>query len=159
MFFECNKSLAADNVVINGGKRRYILKVLIADESRQFRKFIRRRFDSESDFEVVGEVLGGSEFLPFCRQFKPDVVLVDIALSGMAGLEGARRIKSEMPSIAVIFLSVFEEEALREAACRYGADDFLTKDVQISELFSRVRRCAARVMPGGYGSVSPALDE
>ena len=150
MFFECDKLPVANGAVIHGAKRSCPIRILIADESRQFRKFMRRRFDSEADFEVVGEVLGGNEFLPLSRQLKPDVILVDIALSGMAGLEGARRIKSEMPSATIIFLSVVEEGALREAAVRYGADDFLTKDVLISELFSRVRRCAAKVMPGGY---------
>lgn len=150
MFFECDKSMASNGALIHGAKRSCPIKILIADESRQFRKFMRRRFDSEPDFEVVGEVLGGNEFLPLSRQLKPDVILVDIALSGMAGLEGARRIKTEMPSATIIFLSVVEEGALREAAARYGADDFLTKDVLISELFSHVRQCAGRAMPGGY---------
>lgn len=150
MLFDHEKSLAANSAVLHGAKRSYPVKILIADESRQFRKFIRRRFDSEADFEVVGEVLSGNELLPLSRQLRPDVILVDIALSGMAGLEGARRIKSEMPSTAVVFLSVVEEDALREAAVRYGADDFLTKDVLIPELFSRVRRCAAKTPPGGY---------
>lgn len=150
MLSDYEKSLTANRAVLHAAKRPYPIRILIADESRQFRKFIRRRFDSEADFEVVGEALNGSELLPLFRQLRPDVVLVDIALSGMAGLEGARRIKSETPSTAVVFLSVVEEDALREAAARYGADDFLTKDVLISELFSRVRRCAERAIPGGY---------
>lgn len=150
MLFECDKSPSANGAVISRAKRSCPLRVLIADESLQFRRFIRRRFDSEADFEVVGEVFSGIDFLPLSRQLKPNVILVDIALSGMAGLEGARHIKAEMPSTTVIFLPVFEEDALREAAARYGADDFLTKDLLISELFSRIRRCAVRAMPGGY---------
>lgn len=150
MFFEYEKP-SVDGTVAHRtkGKRPYPLRILIADESRQFREFMRRRFDSEADFEVVGEVLNGSEFLLLSRQLKPDVILVDIALSGMAGLEGARRVKAEMASTTVIFLSLVEEDALREAAARYGADDFLTKDVLVSELFSRIRRCAATTMPEG----------
>lgn len=149
MLFDSERSPAANGAVINGARKPYPIRILIADESRQFRKFMRRRFDSEADFEVIGEVLGGSEFLPLSRQLRPDVILVDIALSGMAGLEGTRRIKFEMPSTTVIFLSVLEEEALREAGARYGADDFLTKDALISEMFSCIRRRAARDMPGG----------
>jgi len=152
VLYDYEKSPVANDALVHGtrAKRSYPLRVLIADENRQFREFIRRRLEHEADFEVVGEVFSGSDFLPLARQVKPDVILVDIALSGMAGLEGARRIKTEMSSTAIIFLSVVEEDALRDAAARYGADDFLTKDVLTSELFSRIRRRAARATPGGY---------
>jgi len=151
VLYDYEKSSVANGAFVHGAnaKRSYPLRILIADESLQFRKFMRRRFDTEADFEVVGEVFSGNDFLPLARQLKPDLILVDIALSGMAGLEGSRRIKSEMPSTTVIFLSVVEEDALREAAARYGADDFLTKDVLISELFSRIRRRVAREMQRG----------
>lgn len=134
-----------NSVALSGAPLRYsskarALRILIADEARGFRKFIRRRFEADGEFEVVGEVLSGNELLPLARELRPDVVVVDIALSGMAGLEGTRRIKAEMPSTRVIFLSVIDEEALREAAGRYGADDFLSKDVPISELLSHIRR-------------------
>lgn len=149
LVFDAKTSIASNGILVGHLKRLPALGVLIADESREFRKFMRRQFEAETDFEVVGEVLSGSELLPLARQLKPDVVLVDIALSGMAGLEGARRIKSEMPSALVIFLSVVDEEALREAAARYGADDFLTKGLPISEMFSQIRRRAAREVRRG----------
>jgi DNA-binding NarL/FixJ family response regulator len=150
MLFDHQKSVASNAAVFGRANNECPHRILIADESREFRKFIRRHFEPEADFVVVGEVLNGSEFLPLARQLKPDVVLVDIALSGMAGLEGTRRIKAEMPSISVIFLSVVDEEALREAAGRYGADDFLTKDLPISEIFSHIRRRAAKAAPKGH---------
>lgn len=133
-------SIAASGAFLGFPKKACPLRVLIADESREFRKFIRRHCEAEGRFEVVGEVLDGNELLPLARELRPDVVLVDIALSGMAGLEGTRRIKREMPSTRVIFLSVIDEEALREAAGRYGADDFLPKDVPLPQMFSHIRR-------------------
>lgn len=135
---------AATCAFLSGRRKARAFRILIADETREFRKFMRRQLEADDHFEVVGEVLSGNEFLPLARQLRPDVVLVDIALSGMAGLEGTRRIKAEMPSTRVIFLSVVDEEALREAARRYGADDFLSKDAPIAKIFSRVRLHAAR---------------
>jgi two-component system, NarL family, nitrate/nitrite response regulator NarL len=146
VLFDYEKTVAAGGVLFAHSKK-VCMRILIADESRDFRKFIRRRFEPQSDFEVIGEALSGSELLPLVRQLKPDIVLVDIAFSGMAGLEGTRRIKVEMPSTRVIFLSVVDEEALRDAAARYGADDFLTKDLPISEMFSHIRRRTAKTMP------------
>ncbi|HEV2489091.1 MAG TPA: response regulator transcription factor [Candidatus Acidoferrales bacterium] len=120
-------------------KKVPLLKVLLADESREFRTFIRRLSEVEWDIEVVGEATNGHELLPLVRQLRPDVVLADIALSGMEGLEGARRIKAETPATRVILLSVVDEPALRVAAAKYGADVFLPKDAPISEIFSRIR--------------------
>ena len=129
----------AQNGVAAVMKKAPVLKVLLADESREFRKFIRRLSEVEWDIEVVGEAANGHELLPLARQLKPDVVLADIALSGMEGLEGARRIKVEMPHTRVILLSVVDEDALRVAAAKYGADGFLLKDAPIAEIFSRIR--------------------
>lgn len=150
MSLNTKASTSLNGIVTNRGDKRHLVRVLIADESREFRKFVRRHFEAETDFEVVGEALNGSELLPLVKELKPDVVLIDFALSGMAGLEGTRRIKADMPSVGVILISVVDEEALREAAGRYGADDFLTKGISISEMFSHVRRQASKVMPKGF---------
>jgi two-component system, NarL family, nitrate/nitrite response regulator NarL len=138
----------AHNGVAAVMKKAPVLKILLADESREFRKFIRRLSEVEWDIEVVGEATNGHELLPLARQLKADVVLADIALSGMEGLEGARRIKAEMPRTRVILLSVIDEDALRVAAAKYGADGFLLKDAPIAEIFSRIRgKPLARLIP------------
>jgi DNA-binding NarL/FixJ family response regulator len=129
--------------------KKPMLKILIADESREFRKFIRRLSEAEWDLQFVGEVTNGHELLPQVRQLKPDVVLVDIALSGMEGLEGARRIKAELHNTKVVLLSVVDELALREAAAKYGADAFLPKDTPVSEIFSRIRSLSLMKFPEG----------
>ena len=126
-----------------------MFKILIADESREFRKFIRRLSESETDLEVVGEATGGPELLTLARQLKPDVALVDFALSGMGGLEGARRIKEELPGTRVILLSLVDETAVRDAAMRYGADAFLNKGAPISEMFKQIRGQKMKAFTGG----------
>ena len=126
-----------------------MLRILIADESREFRKFIRRLSESEIDLEVVGEATSGPELLTLARELKPDVALVDFALSGMGGLEGARRIKEDLPATRVILLSLVDEAAVRDAAVRYGADAFLNKDAPISEMFKQIRGQRSKSFAGG----------
>ena len=109
------------------------------DESREFRKFVRRHSEVEWDIEVVGEAANGHELLPLPRQLKPADVLADIASIGMEGLEGARRMKVEIPCTGGILLSVIDEDALRVAPAQYGADGFLLKDAPIAEIFSHIR--------------------
>lgn len=149
MLTDYNNSIGVNDGVLSYSRKARASRILIADESRGFRKFIRRQFEANGEFEVVGEVLGGSELVPLARELRPDVVLVDIALSGMAGLEGARHIKAEIPSTKVIFFSVVDEQALRDAAGRYGADDFLSKDSPISEMFSHIRATRRKRSPRG----------
>jgi DNA-binding NarL/FixJ family response regulator len=148
--FNATTAFAVGGAVLEGPKERPVLTVLIADETREFRKFVRRHLETERDIDVVGEALSGADLVPLARQLQPDVVLVDIALSGMAGLEGTRRIKAEMPSTRVIFLSVLDEDALREAAARYGADDFLTKDEPISGMLAHIRRRPSKAASRSY---------
>lgn len=138
----------AQNAVVAVVKKAPVLKILLADESREFRKFVRRLSEVEWDIEVVGEAANGHELLPLACQLKPDVAMADIALSGMEGLEGARRIKVEMPRTRVILLSVVDEDALRVAAAKYGADGFLLKDAPIAEIFSHIRgKSLSRLIP------------
>jgi DNA-binding NarL/FixJ family response regulator len=120
-------------------KSESTLKILLADESREFRKFIRRLSEPEVDLEVVGEASSGQELVPLARRLKPNVVVLDIALSGIEGLQGARSIKAELPETRIVLLSVVDEPALRDAAQRYGADVFVSKDAQISDIFSYIR--------------------
>lgn len=127
----------------------HILKMLIADESREFRKFLRRVSGAEQDLEVVGEATNGPELLTLAQRLKPDVALVDIALSGMGGLEGARRIKVELPNTRVILLSLVDEAAARDAAMRYGVDAFLTKGAPISEILTLIRERKSKTFRAG----------
>ena len=83
------------------------------------------------------------------RQLKPDVALVDVALSGMGGLEGARKIKLELPDTRVILLSLVDESAVRDAAMRYGADAFLSKSAPISEILTQIRGRRSKAFTGG----------
>jgi len=125
-----------------------MLRILIADENREFRKFVRRISEPEPDLAVIGEATSGPELLMLAQQLKPDVALVDIALSGMGGLDGAKRIKTELPETRVILLSLVDEATVRDAAMRYGADAFLNKGAPISEMFTQIRARKSRGVAG-----------
>ena len=129
----------AQNAVVAVMKTAPVLRILLADESREFRKSISWPSEVEWDIEVVGEAANGHELLPLACQLTPDVAMAGIALSGMEGLEGARRIKVEMARTRVILLPAVDEDALRVAAAEYGADSFLLKAAPIAEIFSNIR--------------------
>ena len=89
---------------------------------------------------MVGEAADGEEVVRLAQQLKPEVVLMDIDLQGTDAFEATRRIKTSLPARKVIMLSVLEGEAYRKAAAKYGADVFLLKTAEISEISSAVRR-------------------
>ena len=124
------------------------VRVLLADSEQGFRRYLRRILERQPDLNVVGEAADGEEVGRLAQQLKPEVVLIDIDLSD--AFEAARRIKTSLPATKVIMLSVLEGEAYRKAAAKYGADVFLLKTAEISEIFSAVRR--GRAAKAGQGN-------
>ena len=90
--------------------------------------------------KVVGEAADGEEVVRVAHQLEPDVVLVDIDLRGSDAFEATQRIKARLPGTKVIMLSVLEGEVYRKAAAKHGADAFLLKSAEISQLLPAIRR-------------------
>ncbi len=111
------------------------MKVLLADKSPAFRAFMRQVLDVERDLKVVGEAADAEEVVRLTQQLKPDVVLIDIDLPGLDGLEATRRVKAWLPATKVIMLSVVDGEIYRNTAAKHGADGFLPKGAPVSESF------------------------
>src|SRR5713226_940245 len=112
------------------------VRVLIADSEQGFRRYIRRILERQPDLNVVGEAVDGEEVVRVAHQLQPDVVLVDIDLRGTDAFDATKYIKARLPGTKVIMLSVLEGETYRKAAAKYGADAFLPKSAEISELLS-----------------------
>jgi len=115
------------------------IRVLIADDHIIVRSGLRLLLETESDFEVVGEASEGSEALILVEKHLPDVVLMDIAMPGMDGLEATRRIKASWPQIQVLVLTMHRSDEYFFEMLKAGASGYILKGAETSDLIHAVR--------------------
>ena len=117
------------------------MRILIADDHQGFRKFIRRVLNSDQSLTVVGEALDGEDAVELAAKLRPDMVLMDVDLPRLNGLEATRMIKASPPlrGIVVIMLSTVDGAACRAAAAKAGANNFLPKTAPIVHILSTIR--------------------
>jgi DNA-binding NarL/FixJ family response regulator len=118
------------------------IRVLIIDDHPLFRQGIRWSLEDVADIEVIGEAENGQEALKLTERLNPDVVLVDINLPGLNGLEVARVIKRRDPRIGIVVLSVYEDDDQLFQAIKVGAAAYSSKDVNPDELLYFIREVA-----------------
>jgi len=134
-----------------------VVAVLIADDQALVRAGFRSILDARPGLRVVGEAANGREAIDLVRRHRPDVVLMDIEMPGVNGLEATRRIVSEAPPehpVAVLMLTTFDLDAYVYDALRAGASGFLLKDVPPEELIA-----AISVVAGGDALIAPRNHE
>jgi DNA-binding NarL/FixJ family response regulator len=112
--------------------------VVIADDHEISRIGIRRLLGTSQGITVIGEAIDGYEALEMTRAKKPHVVLLDVRMPNLSGIDVAQRLKTEMPGVFVIMLSAAEDQMLVEQALYAGADGYLSKDVSSVELVAAV---------------------
>ncbi len=110
------------------------LRILLADDHALVRAGIRALLEQMPDIEVVGEAGDGREALALVKTLRPDVLLMDIAMAGMSGLEAAAQVKKEHPGVKVIILSMHANEEYVMQALLVGAAGYLLKDAASVEL-------------------------
>jgi DNA-binding NarL/FixJ family response regulator len=120
--------------------------VLIVDDHPVFRQGLRDMLRNESDLTVVGECADGSEALQTIASSNPDVVLMDVNLPGMNGLQVTRQLKAERSKVLVIMLTAYDDSEQAVHALRAGAQAFCPKDVQPQRLVEVIRH----VLRGHY---------
>jgi DNA-binding NarL/FixJ family response regulator len=131
-----------------------VITVAVADDQALVRAGFRALIDAEPDMEVVGEAADGDAVLTLVQTAQPDVVLMDIRMPGVDGLEATRRIAAD-PSLArtrVLVLTTFELDEYVFEALRVGASGFLVKDTEPADLVKAVRAVA-----GGDAQLSPSV--
>jgi pilus assembly protein CpaE len=116
------------------------VRVLVADDQPPFRKAVRAVVGVMPDFELVGEVTSGEEAVSAAASLKPDLILMDVHMDGIGGIEATRRITSQRPATIVVLVSSYRAEDLSAAAAGSGALAFLPKDEfgarKLSELWA-----------------------
>jgi DNA-binding NarL/FixJ family response regulator len=116
-----------------------IIRVLIADDHNVMREGIRALLDAHNDVDVVAEVADGREAVEKAIQLKPDIVLMDIGMPLIDGLEAARRIRKRCPRTRILVLTQHEKEEHVLASLEAGATGYVCKNAASSELLSAIR--------------------
>ncbi len=115
------------------------IRLLLVDDHALVRKGLAALLATDSAFQVVGEARDGWEAVKKTAELKPDLVLMDISMPGMGGLEATRRISKSFPSIKVVILTISEEDQDLFDAIKAGASGYLLKKVQPDELSSMLK--------------------
>ncbi|MFL5740652.1 MAG: response regulator [Flavisolibacter sp.] len=115
------------------------IKVVIADDHELIRDGFTVMASRLSEFELVGEAENGEELVKLCRKLKPDIVITDVMMPKMDGIEATKKIKEEFPFIGVIALSMFDDENLIIDMLDAGAKGYLIKNAHKSEIVEAVK--------------------
>lgn len=118
------------------------VRLLIVDDHDLVREGIRSRLADADFVDVVGESSNGAQAVELCEMLGPDLVLLDISMPEMNGLEAARRIKQSRPNTKILFLSIYDNEEYVQEALRVGANGFVLKDVSKDEMINAIRSVA-----------------
>jgi DNA-binding NarL/FixJ family response regulator len=131
-----------------------VIRVLLADDQALIRAGFHVLIDAADDLEVVGEATDGAQAVDLARRERADVVLMDIRMPGVDGLEATRRISADddLAGVKVIILTTFESDEYVYQAIRAGASGFLVKDTEPADLIQ-----AVRVVARGDALLSPSV--
>jgi DNA-binding NarL/FixJ family response regulator len=122
--------------------------ILLVDDNAQVRALLRGITAQEPDCHVVGEAADGAEAIRLAQALQPDIVLLDLAMPQVNGLEALRQLKGERPATKVILVTVHAEDVYRRAAVNGGADAFLLKKTLVTMLRPTISRlCGSRPPP------------
>jgi DNA-binding NarL/FixJ family response regulator len=131
-----------------------VIRVALVDDQALLRAGLRVLLENENDIAVVGEAGDGEEAISLARRTRPDVMLMDIRMPGLDGVEATKRITSDdrLEGVRVLILTTFESDEYVFEALRVGASGFLVKDSQPTEILS-----AVRVLAAGEALLSPSV--
>jgi len=131
-----------------------MIRVLLADDQSLVRAGFRALLDARDDIEVVGEACDGDGAVELARTLRPDVILMDIRMPGLDGLEATRQIVADpkLAGVRIVILTTFELDEYLFDALRFGASGFLVKDTEPADLAT-----AVRVVAHGDSLISPSM--
>jgi DNA-binding NarL/FixJ family response regulator len=115
------------------------IRVLLTDDHTLFRQGIRTLLSAEPDIEVVGEAANAFDAVTTSQQLRPDVILMDVGMSGMSSFEATRQIRKERPESKVVFLSMYDDEEYLAECVEIGASGYVLKDSPADQLLTAIR--------------------
>jgi two-component system response regulator NreC len=131
-----------------------VATIVLADDHHVVRQSFRLLLDAEPDFQVLGEAASGLETIALVERLRPDVLVVDLMMPELNGVEVARRIKKQLPNTVIVILSMHENEAYVVEALRAGASAYVLKKSTAQELVYAIQQGLA-----GHLFLSPPLNE
>ena len=117
---------------------RSMLRVLIVDDVPRVRRELRTVLPLAGDIEIVGEAANGSEAIYLSESLQPDVIVMDLEMPVMDGVEATRQIKSKWPYCRVVILTIHDNKEEQKRAAQVGADFFLVKGAPIKDLVKAI---------------------
>jgi len=118
------------------------IRVLIADDHTLFRKGVRSMLEAEDDMQVVGEAATGHQALEQARALMPDVILMDIRMPDVDGIEAARTLHREMPHIGILFVTMYEDDEFVFRGLQAGGRGYILKDADPETMLRAIRAVA-----------------
>jgi DNA-binding NarL/FixJ family response regulator len=128
------------------------IRIVIADDHELFRRGLRMVLEEEEGIEVVGEAGDGEEAIEMAAEHVPDVVVMDVRMPVISGIEAAEHIKEEQPATRILMLTISDEEEDLYEAIKAGANGYLLKEISIDEIGNAVRS-----VNGGQSLISPSM--
>jgi DNA-binding NarL/FixJ family response regulator len=114
------------------------INVLLVDDQQLVREGLRRMLEFDDEIRVVGEVSSGEEALVKAKELNPDIILMDIRMPGMSGIEATRQLKAQGCTANIIILTIYEDKFLAQSA-EAGASGYLLKDINQEDLIKAIR--------------------
>ncbi len=128
------------------------IRVIVADDHDLVRLGIVRMLEDVDGIEVVGEANNGEQAINYARQLKPNVVLMDVKMPGIGGLEATRKLQQQAPEVAIVAVSALSDNLFSSKLLKAGALGYVTKDAELYEMVSAIKHAAR-----GKRYLSPAI--
>jgi DNA-binding NarL/FixJ family response regulator len=121
------------------------VRILVVDDHEIVRKGVCSLLAEQCDFEIVCDVADGMEAVAKAEEFRPDVIVLDISMPGIDGLEVARRVRKQLPQTAIVFLTQHTSAEVARQALQAGGNGYVSKSDIVNELISTIRKSIEEV--------------